>query len=376
MPTNSKGAGVLVHLGAGQCSELAQYIALRPQSLLLIEADPQIAHDLQARAAEYAQLKVICAAVSGHPGPAILHRYNLPGASSLHPATGLKKLFPGLKETGRIKVEAVTPDSLFRSLNLQNDFENTLVIDLPGEELPILQSLLKSELLYLFSRLYLNCGREPLYEGSTTAQSILQWLEKHGYVLLRENNLQDPDRPCWALQLNKLHFEIRTLHTAIIQIKLERDEAIKEKDEHAHLLQESSKREKTLEAEKTQLEKKLSALEQARDEQRILAGNYLEQINQIKDELRKTQQSANLAIKLQMLRESDLKDLQQRYSEVVSTQEQQHILLNKLEDRLRLAASYFRQLCDQHSLNIASSELLEIDRRITNENKATTSRKR
>ncbi len=80
--------GALVHLGAGQCSELDEHLALRPQKLLLVEADPRLAASLQARTTKLANVQVVCQAVAGHPGPAIFHRYNLPGTSSLHPASG------------------------------------------------------------------------------------------------------------------------------------------------------------------------------------------------------------------------------------------------------------------------------------------------
>ena len=86
--------GALVHLGAGQCSELDAHLALRPQELLLVEADPRLAASLQARTTKLANVQVVCQAVAGHPVPAIFHRYNLPGTSSLRPASGLVRYFP------------------------------------------------------------------------------------------------------------------------------------------------------------------------------------------------------------------------------------------------------------------------------------------
>ena len=84
----------IVHLGAGRCSELANYLTLQPRQLLLVEADPELAKDLQHRTEGLQQVKVSCTAVAGLPGPATFHRFNLPELNSLHAASGLRKLFP------------------------------------------------------------------------------------------------------------------------------------------------------------------------------------------------------------------------------------------------------------------------------------------
>ncbi|HEX6827382.1 MAG TPA: hypothetical protein VF104_00230, partial [Burkholderiales bacterium] len=62
------GMDTLVHLGAGLCSELDDYLAMGPRRLLLVEADPELAEALTARMANVPQAQVICAAVAGRPG--------------------------------------------------------------------------------------------------------------------------------------------------------------------------------------------------------------------------------------------------------------------------------------------------------------------
>ena len=65
------------------------------------------------------------------------------------------------------------------------------------------------------------------------------------------------------------------------------------------------------------------------------------------EELEEARQTARLSVKLQMLKEGDLKDLQKRYQLVLITQENQHELLNKLSERLSLAAGYFHQISQE-----------------------------
>ena len=50
-----------------------------------------------------------------------------------------------------------------------------------------------------------------------------------------------------------------------------------------------------------------------------------------------------------MLRESDLKDLQERYKTLIETDGHQQELLKQLENRLQIAAQYFRRITDRQS---------------------------
>ena len=106
----------IVHFGAGICSELANYLTLQPRQLLLVEADPELAEDLQKRTTDCESVQVTRAAVAGKPGPAIFHRFSLPEVNSLHHATGLLELFPGLKTVELLPVKTVSPVTLLRTV--------------------------------------------------------------------------------------------------------------------------------------------------------------------------------------------------------------------------------------------------------------------
>ena len=201
----------LVHFGAGQCSELDEYLALTPRQLLLVEADSQLAKELETRIQGLTKAQVCCAVIAGKPGDAILYRYNFPELNSLHPASGLIKLFPGLKLVEEQHVETISPVTLLEPLQLKAEKENWLVIDLPGEELPVLQASQQSKQLELFNRISLYCGSESLYEGSETAAQIIDWLQEVGFDLDAEDDSRDPDRPCWSFRRNALQLRNRDL---------------------------------------------------------------------------------------------------------------------------------------------------------------------
>ena len=90
----------LVHLGAGRCSELDDYLALHPRQLFLVEADPKLVEELQCRTEDLKPVQVICIAVAGQPGPATFQRINLPEVNSLHRASSLLELIPRAKDSG------------------------------------------------------------------------------------------------------------------------------------------------------------------------------------------------------------------------------------------------------------------------------------
>jgi DNA repair exonuclease SbcCD ATPase subunit len=107
---------------------------------------------------------------------------------------------------------------------------------------------------------------------------------------------------------------------------------------------------------KNQLREKIRELEhisRERDEQARLAEErlshcekLLSQEADLKKQLLEARQTASLSVKLQMLRESDLKDLQDRYQASRSAQERQHQMLVSLGERLRIASGYFHQLAN------------------------------
>ena len=288
----------LVHFGAGQCSELDAHLAFRPQKVLLVEADPQVAAALQARTAQLQNVQVISGAVAGSAGPCVLYRYNLPGASSLHPATGLLQLFPGLREVDEIPVDAVAPTTLLQPLQLAPHGEKLLVIDLPGEELPVLEALWGANALQLFSQVKLRCGREPLYQGCVPAVQILRWLEEHGFSLLSEDDTEDPDCPCWTLQRNVLQLrnlelanqaadlqsQLTGLQEQLKQLDQTRAEQAKKIAEQQELVEQANQAKAAQEKIASDRHAQIQQLTQARDEQAKLAGDRQAQLDTLRQE--------------------------------------------------------------------------------------------
>lgn len=322
-----KRLNTIVYMGAGSCRELDALLALQPQRLLLIEADPRLASALKVRTAAQKQIQVQNTAVSGSPGTATLYRYNLPYAGSIHPPGGLLELYPGLKIVEQLQIKTESPVALLQPLGLAAEQENLLIVDLPGEEFSVLQALQHAGQLQIFRQLQVHCGRQPLYVDDKPAAQILQWLQGQGFDVLAEDDTQNQDRPCWTLQRNNLYLRNREQEKLVAELKSRIQQLTNERDEHAKWHQENKKWAEGLKAEKTQLEQQHAQL-----------------MHELKTELTQARQTATLTTKLYALREADLADLQSRYKEAVKMQERQHLLMLQLEGKLRVAAQYFHQL--------------------------------
>lgn len=201
----------IVHLGAGLCRELKNFLTYNPEKILLVEADPERAEALKNNVVDSDNIEVYHTAVSQSAGKATLHRYNLADVNSLSKPTGLLELFPGLKELESLEVKTLPPSQLIASCDLDDNGDNWLIIDTPGEEMRILKELQKAGHLQLFKYLSLNCGRAPLYEGAVAGIKIVDWLQDEGFDLIATDDDEDPDRPCWTLKRNNLILRYKKL---------------------------------------------------------------------------------------------------------------------------------------------------------------------
>ena len=125
-------------------------------------------------------------------------------------------------------MQTVSPVSLIQPLQMEAEKENRLIIELPGEELPVLKALQQAELLQLFSQLNLYCGREALYEGSEPAARVLEWLREIGFDLVDEDDSQDPDRPCWILHCNALKLRDHDLQRQLDKLIEENEQLLQQ----------------------------------------------------------------------------------------------------------------------------------------------------
>ena len=206
--------GVLVHLGAGSCAALEDFLSRYPR-VVLVDADARSVDELQRRALSEPRLCVIQAAVASEAGSGFLYQYNLPEATSIHPATGLLELYPGLRLLDKTPIALESVVDVLRSIDMEANAANTIIVDLPGEEFPVLYTLARLGLLVQFQEVYVHGGRIPLYEGALPLPEIAHWLKDEGFDLQEEDDSADPDKPCARFRRNRLSWQNRELESRV-----------------------------------------------------------------------------------------------------------------------------------------------------------------
>jgi FkbM family methyltransferase len=275
----------VLHLGAGACAEMQEYLAIKPRALVLVEADPQLAEALRAELEQNAGVEVIAAAAAPNQGRATLRVMNNRRESTLQNPGALLERLPNLRIAREVGVPAMTLAQLAARLRGRPGEEASgdaaLVLELQGAELAVLRSAPR-EVLRRFSWIAVRASAEVLFEGGAHAAELDAFLHEAGFRLLP----QASDGTDWPYQ-----------------------PLLYRRDERAQRLE-------ALDGE-------------------VRAG---------REELEKVAQRAALTTKLHALREADLRELQERYGAALSVQERQRELLVKLSERLSAAAGYFREL--------------------------------
>lgn len=200
MTSNHEKPGFIIHLGAGHCQELDDYLAADATKIVLVEPHPERAAHLERLTRDQSHITIVQKAISDRKELKTLFEYNLPGFSSLRRPTHLKRLYPGIRVKEKNEVEVTTLDSLLRDLDPPQNCKKSLVVDAPGEEHGVLESLMASGNLELFESVVFYASKTPLYEEGRDSDYLLQELAWLGYVLDESTSEVHTDRPRWVMR--------------------------------------------------------------------------------------------------------------------------------------------------------------------------------
>lgn len=258
---------LVAHLGAGSGEALDRWLASGAETVLLVEAEPEAAADLLARAAGEARVRVVQAAVSGDPRPRPFHVANFADLSSLRaPAPALRELFPGLRIVSDEVVTPRDPVAVLGDLPGEDKGSALLVLETPGETLGILEALEQAGTLHRFDAICLQEGVEPLYAGAAPMAEIRDRLARAGYDIRDEAQPEDPDRPRLVARLDRAALRLRELKTETEAQKAEiakLREAAKASEAELGTLREATAAAKTESAALTKAQAELKSLREA-----------------------------------------------------------------------------------------------------------------
>ncbi len=400
--TLSKPIGNLVHIGAGQCSELSTYLRLSPQKIILIEPDEQQAEHLKSITQDNNNIDILTCAIADTEAQKTLYVLSNPRDNSLLKPKEILTHYPSLQIKQEQLLTTQTLTDVLQAYTFDDSYQHILILELQGLEYSVIQSTAR-DVIQQFNGIILRASTEKLYQHEQQENTIAllesisfdhthQEDEKYSTLFTRLFFQRNDDKIALALavesqdQLQKImtdqksdiekankvnneqlkEIEVLTaniesqgqLQKVIADQKSDIEKASKVNNEQLEIsikqLKEIEELTKTIELQndieksnKTKEEKTKTDIEQLNKtikEQKEKLKTRADTEEKHQRELEQARETASLSVKLQILKEADLKDLQQRYKKSILAQESQHKLLNKLTDRLSIAADYYHQL--------------------------------
>ncbi|MDR7119295.1 hypothetical protein [Rheinheimera soli] len=191
----------LIWLGAGNGTEPKGLIELAETSLL-VEAREDAFKNLVNTFLNSKTVSLKQSVISTHGGEVSFHQYNLPEFSALCKATGLIRLFPGLRLANLDTVVSEGIVDLLTEAKVTGK-DNLFVIDIPDISLSLLQQLDEHQFLNRFCQILLVGSSEALFLGASNSAELINFMLNHGFYLAAEDKT-DPDLPWLTFVSNPL----------------------------------------------------------------------------------------------------------------------------------------------------------------------------
>ncbi|NMF58274.1 FkbM family methyltransferase [Pseudanabaena yagii] len=171
----------VIHIGAHEGQEVADYIAMNVSKMILIEANPEVYERLQNNLANYEiqDIYSINCAVSNYEGVAQLHITSSDQSSSLLPLKIHSQIYPQITEEKLIEVPCKTLDVLLHELSIDLRQYNLLNIDIQGAELLALEGA--KQTLNFIDAINIEVNYDELYEGCSLVHELDKLLDTYGF---------------------------------------------------------------------------------------------------------------------------------------------------------------------------------------------------
>jgi FkbM family methyltransferase len=329
----------LIHVGAGECEALTVYRQWEKCRTILIEPQPILASSLESKTIGAQNIEVLQAAVSIEKGQRQFHVFNFRELSSLEKPDRLHELFPGLEIQKQFAVKVFTLTDLVRKFSINSSSENWLVIDAPGSEESILESLPIGHEAAVFSSVFFRSSCRH-FNSSSNEALIISTLNEKGYDQIGRSDFSHPSTPRFHMRFNPIR-----LKNAGLTSKLEgRDrELSKMKETFEKSISELEDRNNQITSFKKQLADQASQFEEQEKTRLATEKSLAEQVEQLQTMISETKSDLSTSLRLLALREADLRELQNRYGDLLERKKEYENLLVKLRKRLELAADYLLQ---------------------------------
>jgi FkbM family methyltransferase len=183
----------VIHIGAHEGQEVAEYKVLNVQKIVFIEANPTVYERLVGTISGTPHVMAVNCAISDVNGTVTLHVTSMDQSSSILPLKQVSVIYPLIKETHAIVVPSRTIDSLLTELKLMPADYNILNIDIQGAELLAFKG--GTNLLTHLDAIFTEVNFEELYEGCPLIGQLDEFLGNYGFCRVE---VTTPYHPSWG----------------------------------------------------------------------------------------------------------------------------------------------------------------------------------
>lgn len=365
-------SAVLFYLGAGQ-GERAEACKQRYQPTHTVLVDGQAHAEGRLDSVQQASVKRVWVTHDGQP--ATFYHYNLAEFDGLRKASALKELFPNLKLKSSEDVETVAVHQLVgETLADQGGNNHVLVIDIPGQELALLQALAEHELIQRFEYIEVVTCQEAWFDGVNVTTEAAAQLKEYGFKAVTATLDDDPDFPVLAVYRDAVAEENRVLKTRLKQsedaqkhLEAEKQALQEEKQKQANWAQSLKKQleeaQQAIEAQTKDLEAAQQAAkikEQELSEAKQLTDERKKQVDELKRQLEFTQQAEDkLSKELDGVRQANKIKEQELSAHIKATAEKDELIKKANELNAQLNDE---KKAKQNTIDSQKSKLEELEK--------------
>jgi FkbM family methyltransferase len=170
------------HIGGHRGDEAGKYKEQGAQTVVFVEAIPEIFKALEQNLLPYPDFFAVCAVCSDVTGAEVDFHVssNDGGSSSLLGLGNLPKFYPRIHYVETLRLKTTTADDL-RAARFKDIHFDTLVLDVQGAELYVLRGA--TTLLEQAKSLCIEVSEDELYEGGCTLEEVMAYVRQFGFRL-------------------------------------------------------------------------------------------------------------------------------------------------------------------------------------------------
>ena len=292
----------LACIGPSNVYERFDYFRETVSNIFIAEPDPVRAATLQSNIPAANRIHLFESAVLSTGRRAELKRYNYDELTTVGDTPALNALFPGLRETEQMAVDALSTSGFIGKLPQHHRGRDLLIIDSIGQEFDLLREFDKLNSLIRFSGIIVRIAKQPSGDAQSQPDKLHEWLKIRDFDRSIVLDGADPDLAIWYFPRNELGADLKQQRKLVESLRSER------------------------EAQRAVLEERTVALEKT------------------SAAARKADSDLRVAMRLQTAAQDDLKDLQRQYSALSADKERQDKLLRQVTHKLAYASNHLHQL--------------------------------